>query len=200
MGRAGLGVAPIAVTRLSQFPHASDWPGNLREMDDKAFDTTVERLKKANAAIAKLDPAIRAEAFSLLLPYVKAGRPHGAGSGGGSDGDGVVVDPPSGRDQLLNSHGGEPVDNVLVAAAAWYMDYGSTPFTKADIQEILNSAGMTGPVRIDRTLDTTTKGQGKNLFRKQGRGKWVPSVPGEAYFRETYKVKKGTSKPEAADS
>lgn len=173
-------------------------------MDEKTFDATVERLKNANAVIAKLDAAIRAEAFSILAPYVK-GAPAPAGGGGGEAGNGAGdaegkaqaedVRPPANRDDLLNKHGGEPVDNVLVAAAAWYMDYGSTPFSKADIQDILDSAGMTAPVRVDRTLDTTTKGKKKNLFRKTSRGRWVPSVPGEAYFRETFKVTKGTKKP-----
>ena len=101
------------------------------------------------------------------------------------------VQPPGSRDDLLTKHGGEPVDNVLVAAAAWYMDYGSTPFSRADIQDILESAGMTAPVRVDRTLDTTTKGKQKNLFRKTSRGRWVPSVPGEAYFRETFQGDEG---------
>jgi len=173
-------------------------------MDDKTFDATVERLKKANAVIAKLDAAIRAEAFLILAPYVK-GAPVPARDSGGGDGKGAGeaegkanaddVEPPANRDDLLNKHGGDPVDNVLVAAAAWYMDYGSTPFSKADIQDILDSAGMTAPVRVDRTLDTTTKGKQKNLFRKTSRGRWVPSVPGEAYFRETFKVMKGTKKP-----
>lgn len=175
-------------------------------MDEKAFQATVERLKEANAIIAKLDPAIRAEAFSLLLLYVKSPptstgsgvRHHGSGNG---EAEADVVQPPADRDDLLTKHTGEPVDNVLVAAAAWYMDYGSSPFSKGDIQGILDSAGMTAPVRIDRTLDTTTKGTGKALFRKRGRGRWVPSVPGEAYFRDTFKVTKGTKKPpEAAES
>ncbi len=173
-------------------------------MDEKTFDETVERLKNANAVIAKLDAAIREEAFSVLLPYVKGtpapkgGRDGGnAGGGGGENGD--AVEPPTDRDDLLNKHGGEPVDNVLLAAAAWYMEYGSAAFSKADIQEVLDSAGMTAPVRVDRTLDTTTKGKGKNLFRKTSRGRWVPSVPGEAYFRETFKVTKGKKKPPEAD-
>jgi len=170
-------------------------------MNESEFDATVERLKQANATVAKLDPAIRADAFAILTPYVKGIT--GEGTQRKPDEEGrksKVVDPPSGRDELLTRHGGEPVDNVLVSTAAWYMEYGSTPFSKADIQEILDSAGMTAPVRIDRTLDTTTKGKGKNLFRKQGRGRWVPSVPGEAYFRETFNVKKGTKKPGSEQS
>jgi hypothetical protein len=173
-------------------------------VDEKTFDATVERLKKANVVISKLDPAIRADAFSILAPYVK-GAPVPAGGSGGGDGQGGdgadgeanadEVQPPGNRDDLLNKHGGEPVDNVLAAAAAWYMDYGSTPFSKADLQDILDSAGMTAPVRVDRTLDTTTKGKQKHLFRKASRGRWVPSVAGEAYFRETFKVAKGTKKP-----
>lgn len=35
------------------------------------------------------------------------------------------------------------------------------------------------------------KSKGKNLFNQQGKG-WQPTVSGEIYFKDTYKVKKGT--------
>lgn len=167
-------------------------------MEETRYKETVTRLREVNSVISKLDPAIRAEAFSVLLPYVK-----GQAAPGDDEpietsraGDGTTT-----RNQLLTKYGSTtPVDNALLAAAAWYSEYGSSPFTQEDIRAIIDEAGLTGPVRLDRTFDTTTKGQGKSLFRKVGRGKWAPSVAGEAYFKETFDVKKGRKKPEAPSS
>jgi len=191
----------VTLTHILTLLTTSEHSAIVAGMNEAEFNATVERLKRANAVVAKLDPAIRADSFSVLLPFVKGGDSRrNQNAPGGDEENSEAVDPPGDRDDLLTKHGGEPVDNVLVATAAWYMEFGSTPFSKADIQEILDSAGMTAPVRIDRTLDTTTKGKGKNLFRKQGRGRWVPSVPGEAYFRETFNIKKGNKKPSSESS
>jgi hypothetical protein len=167
-------------------------------MEEKRYKETVARLRDVNSVISKLDPAIRADAFSVLLPYVKGSdvRAEDEQTKSTQDGDGA-----SSGNELLAKHGGTtPVDNALVAAAAWYSEYGSSPFTQQDIRALIDEGGLTRPVRLDRTFDTTTKGQGKSLFRKVGRGRWAPSVAGEAYFKETFDAKKGRKKPESDSS
>ncbi|MEA2202122.1 MAG: hypothetical protein QOI89_2718 [Solirubrobacteraceae bacterium] len=42
-------------------------------MDEQAFKELVDRLGEANQVVADLDPAIRAEAFELMRPYVEGG-------------------------------------------------------------------------------------------------------------------------------
>jgi len=163
-------------------------------MDDTRLEQIEARLKRANAIVEKLAPEIRADAFAVLRPYVEGDLAPShrtpAPKKGLSD-----------RAQLLEAHGGSaPVDNVLLATAVWYSEYGSSPFTQDDIRTIIEEGGLTGPVRLDRTFDTTTKGKGRSLFRKVGPGRWVPSVPGETYFKETFGVSKGRAAPKPEKS
>lgn len=54
-------------------------------MNEDQYNETVERLRAANEIIKELDPAIRAEAFSILRPHITGEAAVSNGSGNGDD-------------------------------------------------------------------------------------------------------------------
>jgi hypothetical protein len=84
----------------------------------------------------------------------------------------------------------KPADNVMLLAAWLYSSYGGHPITAKEIKELGDSCGLVVPSRPDNTM-RQAKNKGKSLFNQQGKG-WQPTVSGEIYFKEHYKVKKGT--------
>ena len=59
--------------------------------------------------------------------------------------------------------------------------------------------GVTIPERLDKTF-LTAKRDGKGLFLRVGKGALKPTVHGEAFFKKTYQVSKGTQqKPQVAE-
>jgi hypothetical protein len=74
--------------------------------------------------------------------------------------------------------------------SAWlYNLYGKYPIAPNEIQDYVTRLGITVSSRIDNTLRQATR-DGKTLFRQVGKG-WEPTLAGEKYFKDNYKVKKG---------
>jgi hypothetical protein len=164
-------------------------------LDKKEFDERASRLQEIGQVIEKLPIEIRGDAFSLLKAYVtknasSGNDPRQAEQHVASDDNG---DSNSSEGGLFGKHAHDkPADNVRLAAAHWFEQYGSEPFTAAEIESVATDAGITVPLRIDMTL-RVAKDDGKQLFMSAGRGKFKPTVHGEIYFKNTYKVKKGTN-------
>jgi len=176
--------------------------GGLR-MDIKAFEEAVARLKQVEEVVGKLSPEVRSQAFGLLAPYVSApiGRSKSRGDGdndtdsGGDDSQGDASD--KGGFFAKFSHD-KPADNVRLLSAYLYNEYGSEAFATEEIKELATEVGITIPDRPDATLRVAKEG-GKTLYVAAGRGKFRPTVHGEAYLKGTYSVRKGTKKRPPAE-
>jgi hypothetical protein len=163
-------------------------------MDEATFKDRVKRVNEINKVVEKLDPAIRGQAFALLEDYVGAGkvgarRPEK----GGAEADAEPEDA-SDQEADLEAFVGKlesdaPADNAKALAAFHYKRYGKAVFGTDDINELAEEAGVTVPTRIDMTLKGAKVG-GKTLFRQVGKT-FTPTVHGEKFFKDTYKVKRG---------
>lgn len=174
-------------------------------MDEQEFKDRCRRLKEVNKVIAALDTAIREPAYAALEPYV-TGQPsgkrtppkHDSDRNGDEQEDTSNLD----RDEFILAHhkrDDEPADNALLLTAWHYKEYGSEPFSYAEIKTLANDAGLTTPDRIDMTFKTA-KAEGKSSFTPAGRGKVRPTVHGEKRLKDTYNIKKGTKKKTENDS
>lgn len=183
-------------------------------MEQAHFEQAVDRLKEVNGVIEELDERIRAEAFEVLKPYVLNGLPTGATRPPTPPG-GAATGGPSGPSTTHEGekHAGEgnvgegslrefmaehenhekPSDNVYAIAAWWYAQYGLAPISKATIDALAASIGVTVSTRSDKTLQNSAV-SGKKNFYKKGSG-FVPKPDGEKWLRETYGVRKGTKTP-----
>ena len=72
-------------------------------------------------------------------------------------------------------------------------EYGAEPFSVDEVRQKADDVGITIPARIDMTFQAA-KEKGKKLFARAGRGRFKPTVHGEANLKATYSVKKGTTK------
>lgn len=165
-------------------------------MDDKIFGERVSRLEEVGKIVNKLPSEIRLEAFGLLKGYVTKSIvtdavPEDVGSDGDSGG--------AGDGGLFSKHIHEkPHENVSLIVAHLFQQYGSEPFTVAEIETVAADAGITVPARIDMTL-RQAKENGNKLFQTAGRGKFKPTVHGELFLKSAYKVRKGTkTRPKAS--
>jgi hypothetical protein len=162
-------------------------------MDDQNFAQMTERLKQVNGVITKLDPAIKADAFSLLKGYISGDivPPQVVGSTT-TNGTGEESGPDlSEAEAFFTTHdGGKPADNAYLVAAYLYSQHGASPFSIDDVRAVATQAGLTLPERVDVTLGGGKKA-GKQLFKRAGRGRLQPNVHGETYLRNTYNVTKG---------
>ena len=159
-------------------------------MNEEAYKTRVKRLKEVNNVIKLLDPAIRERAFELLKQYITSG----------TSGDGASVEQQNTSHVELTDDAEEffskfdhakPADNAKLIAAYHYSQYGADGFSVDEMRRLADDVGLTVPDRLDMTFLDTRK-DGKNLFKRAGRGKFKPTVHGEKYLKEAYKVKKGT--------
>ena len=101
---------------------------------------------------------------------------------------------PSSREAFfaaLKNH--KPSDNALATAAYHYSQYGSAEFTVEEMRELMDDVGVTVPERLDMTY-LQAKRNGNRLFRRGSRSAFRPTVHGEAFFKEAYKVSKGTNR------
>ena len=163
-------------------------------MDDATFQERVKRLVAINKVIEKLDPAIRGQAFALLESYVGTGkvtshRPEG-GEHQGKPPD--LADHDADLEafvEKLDAEEDAPSKNTRALAALMYKRYGKVAFTTDEINALAKQAGLIVPNRIDMTLKGA-KVKGKKLFQQDGKG-FSPTVHGEAFFKEKYKVSKG---------
>lgn len=154
------------------------------------------RMKEVEQHVLNLDPSVRGEAFAMMRGYILAGQVD-ANEAAITEGDETTTRPtgtPSSLEQFLKTHESEKEHgNVLAAAAFWYEQYGTTAFSTSDIRSMADRAGVTVPMRIDKTLGST-KQDGKPLFRRSGR-RFSPTPHGERYLKNTYGVSKGTATP-----
>ncbi len=172
-------------------------------MDSETFKNRVKRLKEVNTEIAKLDPAIRAEALALLSEYISAGEtpkhPH-TGGAAHARGQKAQHDVSDDVESFFAKHPvtGKPAENAVLIATYLYSQYGSKPFQLDDIRNMADTCGVTIPASLDMTLKQAQR-DGKTLFKHAGRNQYQPTVHGEIYFKQKYGVKKGT-KPRPDES
>jgi hypothetical protein len=159
-----------------------------------------KRAQEVDKLVRKLDPAVRAEAFSLFRDYILEGD--GASPPDQSPGTTSPVKTRasgSAKSFFQKHESDKPAENVMALAAYLYGEYGTAPFAFTEIRDIGNEIGATIPDRVDMTL-VQLKRDGKVLFKRAGVGKFRPTVQGEAALKKAYDVKKGTKQrpPEAA--
>ena len=166
-------------------------------MDEKMFKDRVKKLNEVNKIIEKLDPSIRAESFKILQGYI-LGKAKLSGSDDQKNKESEDYDDRESFFRQFDQN--KPSDNALLIAAYLYSQYGTSPFSSEDITELASDVGITIPSRCDMTFKKATK-KGKKLFTKTGRGKYKPTVHGEAFLKDTYKVNKGrkTKEPEESE-
>ena len=163
-------------------------------MDEKEFKERAARLQEIAKVLEKLPVAVQPEAFGLLKGYVtkQADAPaakHKPAQEHEDSGDAA--------DFFGKFDHDKPSDNVRLIAAHFYREYGSAPFSTDDVKSTAASVGITVPDRVDATLRQAAE-KGHKLFTSAGRGKFKPTVHGEANLKTTYQVKKGTkARPDA---
>lgn len=157
-------------------------------MDKKKIEDAKAALIEINELVIQLDPSIRAAAFEILRPHYFGGKQVERKTREESSGD---QEAHSELADFISSYGhNKPADNVMLLAAWLYSTYGVYAITAKEIKELGDSCGLIVPGRPDQTM-RQAKNKGKNLFNQQGKG-WQPTVSGEIYFKDEYKVKKGT--------
>jgi hypothetical protein len=178
-------------------------------MDEAAFNETVERLKKVNGIISNLDPAIRAEAFELLAPYVTGG---GATEAEASEGDGdaaAATRKASGGAVDYNVliekfESDKDYENAMLVLAIVYDRHGRGPMQLSHIKVVSEEFNLTVPERLDKFFGPAKRGVNKTdkkeVLRKQSDG-WKITPSGEAWLKHTYGVTRGKKPlPAAAES
>lgn len=172
-------------------------------MEESTYKLRVQRLQEVNKVVSKLDPAIREAAFDTLRDYVvsvKSGpdpggkKPREGGTGGGA-GQSHEVEHDL-KAKLLGEHpDAKPAENVKIAAAVWFSQYGTAAFSTDGLREIASDMGITLPDRPDATI-RAARHEKKPLFKSAaGKGFYAPTVHGQTYLKEAYGVKQGTDLP-----
>ncbi len=153
----------------------------------------VKKLRELNTIIKSLDPSIRPQSFELLRPVFFSDEPEHerdqrdqqtetAGKSTGTHN----------KEKFFGSFDHKkPSDNVFLIAAWLYSQHGVFPLTSDTIKAVADETGVTVPGRPDMTLKAAQK-KAKHLFSKQGAG-YKPTVHGETFLKDTYRVKKGNS-------
>jgi hypothetical protein len=171
-------------------------PSGGEALDKKAFSEIEGRLLEVNKVIAKLDSSIRVAAFEFLKSYVSGGtlRTIPSDPSNGPDDEPSIGD----LSDLIQAYPDQkPHENVNLLAAHWFSEYGSHPFTTRYIREQASASGLTVSARIDKALNTARE-KGKKLYEAGAKkAMFKPTVVGEAFFKATYHVKKGTKTPPA---
>jgi len=157
-------------------------------MEEKNFKELVRRIEEVNSIIKKLDPSIREQAFSLFMPYLKGGKTVISEEGELPNETDFADDS---AEKFFSKHNHDkPADNAILLSAYYYSKYGTEAFSLDEIRKLSNAVGVTIPSRIDMTYSTSQR-DGKTLFTRSGKGKFRPTVHGEAFFKKTYSVSKG---------
>ena len=158
-------------------------------MPTDKFQDTVKALAEINKEVAKLDPAIRAEAF-LLLKDVYFGKPGKTPKGPSEGGETMDDDQDEDEDGFFTKFDHDkPADNVLLITAWLYSNYGKCVITTSRVNSIADDKGLTIPANVSMTIKQAARNK-KSLFTKSGKG-WKVTVWGERYLKDTYQVKKG---------
>jgi len=165
-------------------------------MEKKDIEEVRSKLLEMNQLISQLDPSIRASAFEILTPYYFSHRPSLPAHNGVDTRPPEIPTPPapdtSDLGEFISSLDSQkPADNVMLLVAWLYSIYGLYPITAKEIKDLGDSCGLRVPARPDNTMRGAKK-NGKSLFNQQGKG-WQPTVSGEMFLKEAYKVKKGNT-------
>ncbi len=172
-------------------------------MNKHTYNDRVARLNEVSKIIENLPVEIRALSFTLLKEYIIGDAAESPITSEFSIGrkptNSANYDIHASRDEFLASHNHEkPSDNVYLLIAALYRDYGIEPFSVKELQSLATNTGVTIPGRVDMTLKQATA-NGKNLFTSTSRGYYKPTVYGEAFLKDAYKISKGTKNKVAAE-
>jgi hypothetical protein len=169
-------------------------------MDEKEFKHRAARLEEIATLLEKLPTEVRAAAFDFVKGYVaeptSQSRKHTNQQNTGAEAKLI------GNDEDDEAFFGKfphdkPADNARLIAGDFFRKYGSEPFSVEEVRQRANNMGLTIPDRVDMTFDAAQE-KGKQLFTGAGRGKFRPTVHGEAYLKSTYSIRKGTmTKPKA---
>jgi hypothetical protein len=163
-------------------------------VDDKEFKTRADRLEQIGEVLERLPAEVRSVAFELLKSYVTERYSEAPAEKERAKERNDVED--SSDEEFFSSFNHEkPADNARLIAAWFYREYGVEPFSVEDVSGKANAVGITIPSRLDMTF-LSAKEKGKRLFARAGRGKFKPTVHGEANLKTNYSVKKGTKKRE----
>ena len=160
-------------------------------MDEQEFSGLVNRLTEANKILVDLDPAIRAEAFELMKPYVEGGgsppkrrRTASARSAGDTPAKPAAPKParkrsgrrPAGNEataiesateeeeKLVEAHLSDTeADNAMLALAIFYGRHGRAAFDMAHLPAIARQFSLNVPARMDKTFNSAKRGTDRNL-------------------------------------
>jgi hypothetical protein len=161
-------------------------------MDSATFKARAERLQEVAKLIESLPPEIRSQAFALLTPYITG---HATSESSKSKDPAPTsaerVDTEDRAAFFTKFPHDKPASNVYLLAAYWYDQHGTAGITIDGVRKLANEVGLTIPARPDVTLKGASK-NGNSLFTSAGYGAYKPTVHGEAYFKATYAVTKGT--------
>ncbi|MHC2993898.1 MAG: hypothetical protein IBV53_00105 [Candidatus Atribacteria bacterium] len=162
-------------------------------MSDEQVKEVKKKLLEINQIISELDPVIRAQAFEILAPHYFEERLPKKTTIEKRAEKVKKVEVISTEDEATFfrafSHE-KPFKNVHLIVAWYYSQYGLFPITTKLLSQKANEVGLTIPERPDATMRAAKK-DGKNLYHKLGNG-YQPTVHGEVYLSENYKVSKGT--------
>jgi hypothetical protein len=173
----------------------------------------VKRMKEVEKAVLGLDESVRSAAFSVMRDYILEGAATDSSRGeqnatprsrsGGPAAKkktSTKIVAPEGYDAFIDEfESGIPNENARAIAAHLYREYGIEPFSLDEVRDLATKGGVTIPSRIDMTF-LSAKANKKKLFKRAGTGRFRPTVYGEAHFKETYGVKKGTKKRPEVES
>ena len=165
-------------------------------MDKKEFELRAARLAEVGAALGKIPGEVRVQAFELLKNYVLGGQ---RATEGAQPEERQPIDVDDAETFFSKFSHDKPADNVRLLGACLFSQFGAAPFATDELVKLASNVGLTIPERTDMTLETATS-DGKKLFSRAGRGQFKPTVHGEAYFRKTYNVQKGTKQRPAAEA
>lgn len=163
-------------------------------MNTKKIEEAKKALLEINELLVQLDPSVRASAFEILRRLYftedQASPKRPPPSNDSKDQSQNDSAPSELADFIASRDHKSPADNVMLLAAWLYSMYGLYPITSRELKELGDSCGLILPARPDNTM-RQAKNKGKNLFNQQSKG-WQPTVSGEIFFKDEYKVKKGT--------
>lgn len=162
-------------------------------MDKDEFDAIVARLNDVSGVISQLDPAVRAEAFTLLKPYVVGGD-----SPAGSVPEDTPLHANRGKalkqdaiDALLDEHASDtPVENGLLIAAILYAKHGKGPFAVKEFTALADEYSLAMPGQFHKSLGPVRRDDA-DIFRKVKNG-WQITIAGEKWLKATYGVSQGS--------
>lgn len=159
-------------------------------MSPRSMHETIGALAEIIQRIESLDPAVRTETI-VALTQVYAHKSTSANRRGIE----AVREPPRPAESEAERARGDffsrfahpkAADNVLLVAAWLYSQQGRTGITKADIDRVAASVGLTVPARPDNTM-RQAKRRHRAMFTHSSQG-WKLTAAGEDYVQRTYGV------------